>query len=133
MGQPAGIQQAVRRRKQEQFEEQEAQCGERHRGARGARRRANLVEEGTGRLRSPAEGDPEARQRGDVLRTKRDLPESTAAHLHDHGSTEIRGCPHEHGDHREGRDHALLRVHGPIEMRGPGGLPPVDLQKWTTS
>ena len=42
------------------------------------------VEEGTERLRSPTECDPEGRQRGDVLRTMRALRESVATHSFDH-------------------------------------------------
>ena len=79
------------------------------------RRPGNPVEEGTGRLRSPTEGDPEGRQRGDLPRTTRDFLELTAAHLHGHGSTEIGGRRREHGYHRGGRDHVFLRVHGQLK------------------
>ena len=47
----------------------------------------NSLEDGTGRLRTSTECDPEGRQRGDVLRTMRDLLESVAAHFPDHGGT----------------------------------------------
>ena len=45
----------------------------------------------------------------------RDFRESIAGHLQDHGSTEIRGRRREHGYHRGGRDHVLLRVHGQVK------------------
>ena len=48
------------------------------------------LEEGPDRLRSSTECDPEGRQRGDVLRTMRDVRESVAAHSPDHGGTESR-------------------------------------------
>ena len=106
MGRPEVIQQAWRRRGQQEFKNKKrnvANIPEAHgttRKSTTARQLVNPVEEGTGRLRSPTEGDPEGRQRGDVPRTMRDLLESTAAHLHGHSSTEFRGRRREHGYHR---------------------------------
>ena len=51
------------------------------------RQPGNPVEEGSERLRSSTDCDPEGRQRCDVLRTMRDVWESVAAHSPDHGGT----------------------------------------------
>ena len=74
-------------------EEQKEQCSEPPGGSVGAwqspteKQPRNPVEEGTGRMRSSTECNPEGRQRGDVVRTMRGLRESVAAHPPDHGGT----------------------------------------------
>ena len=103
-------------------EEQEEQCCESSGGSVGARQRiierqpGNSVEEGTERLRSSTDCDPEGRQCCDVLRTMRDVWESVVAHSPDHGGTEPRDeaeQSHSARVHREatGRDRTHLFVH----------------------
>ena len=77
------------------------------------RQLGNSVEEGAERLRSSTDCDPEGRQRGDVLRTMRDVWESVAAHSPDHGGTGSRDDAeqsHSACVHREatGRDRTPL-------------------------
>ena len=64
--------------------------------------RGNQVEEGTERLRSPTECDPEGRQRGDVLRAMQ-AREPVAAHSSDHGDVGF-------GDHVKQPHSALVNM-----------------------
>ena len=92
-GQLEDIWLALRRREQREIKSKvsnllEAQWCARQRLS--ARQQENSVEEGTERLRSSTDCDPEARQRCNVLRTMRDVWESVAAHSLDHGGIQRR-------------------------------------------
>ena len=86
VGRPEDIQLASRRREQREMKNKKSNVANllEAQPSLTDRQLGNSVGEGTERLRSPTERDPEGRQRGDVLRAMRVLWEPVAAHSPDH-------------------------------------------------